>query len=131
MPFSDFAWSRSSEICDPEHRAELNARVTWGMILRKLGIPFMPNSTGQIFIRCLFHAEKTPSMHFYHPDNATFSCHGCHIGGDKVEFVFRYLHGGDWLPDATPTSRADLDAFFEACAQEGEDDPHARPVAPP
>jgi hypothetical protein len=40
---------------------------------------------------CPFHAEKTPSF-AVNPDKEVFYCHGCHEGGDVVDFI-RKLKG--------------------------------------
>lgn len=38
---------------------------------------------------CPFHGEKTPSF-FVMPENQFFYCHGCHIGGDVINFLCKY-----------------------------------------
>lgn len=50
---------------------------------------FEPNRSG--FIRCPFHAERTPSLKIY-PDR--YKCFGCGAGGDVIDFVSR-LHNLD------------------------------------
>ena len=35
---------------------------------------------------CPFHSEKTPSFHVY-PDNQSFYCFGCEVGGDAITFI--------------------------------------------
>lgn len=40
---------------------------------------------------CPFHSEKTPSCHFY-PNNGSFYCFGCHVGGDVITFVKEIEH---------------------------------------
>lgn len=43
--------------------------------------------TGRSFVGlCPFHNEKTPSFHVY-PDNQSFYCFGCSLGGDVITFV--------------------------------------------
>lgn len=43
--------------------------------------------TGRSFVGlCPFHNEKTPSFHVY-PDNQSFYCFGCSVGGDVITFV--------------------------------------------
>ena len=37
---------------------------------------------------CPFHGEKTPSFTVY-PENNSFYCFGCHVGGDAITFVRR------------------------------------------
>ena len=40
---------------------------------------------------CPFHSEKTPSCHFY-PNNNSFYCFGCHVGGSVITFVKEIEH---------------------------------------
>lgn len=40
---------------------------------------------------CPFHSEKTPSFHIY-PENGSFYCFGCNVGGDVITFVMRIEH---------------------------------------
>jgi DNA primase len=47
-------------------------------------------SGAQLRGRCLFHADKTPSL-YISPAKGVFHCHGCGAGGDVFEFV-RLLH---------------------------------------
>ena len=35
---------------------------------------------------CPFHSEKTPSFHIF-PENGSFYCFGCGVGGDVITFV--------------------------------------------
>ena len=37
---------------------------------------------------CPFHSEKTPSFNIY-PENGSFYCFGCHVGGDVITFIRR------------------------------------------
>jgi DNA primase len=37
---------------------------------------------------CPFHSEKTPSFNVY-PDNGSFYCFGCGVGGDVITFIRR------------------------------------------
>ena len=37
---------------------------------------------------CPFHSEKTPSFHIF-PENGSFYCFGCGVGGDVITFVRR------------------------------------------
>ena len=37
---------------------------------------------------CPFHSEKTPSCTIY-PENQSFYCFGCGVGGDVISFVMK------------------------------------------
>ena len=45
---------------------------------------YEPNRAG--FIRCMFHAEKTPSLKIY---ERSFYCFGCGAHGSVIDFVGR------------------------------------------
>jgi hypothetical protein len=66
-------------------------RCEWEQVLHalKLFSSFKQRSTGVLVGRCVFHQEKTPSLHFY-PDSKRFHCYGCGVDGDMVEFVVEY-----------------------------------------
>lgn len=42
-------------------------------------------------MRCRFHDERTPSLHFY-PQTNSFYCFGCQKGGDVIQFIQDLLH---------------------------------------
>jgi DNA primase len=44
---------------------------------------------------CIFHSERTGSMHFY-PENNRVHCYGCGKGGDPID-VYRQLHGCSFM----------------------------------
>lgn len=44
---------------------------------------------------CPFHGEKTPSFNLY-PENNSFYCFGCHIGGDVITFI-RKIENLDYI----------------------------------
>lgn len=44
---------------------------------------------------CPFHSEKTPSFTVY-PENGSFYCFGCHVGGDVIGFV-RLIENLDYV----------------------------------
>ena len=73
----------------------------------KLGIQTR-RSGGRAFARCLFHAEKTPSMCLY-PDDGGFYCFGCHAHGDATALYAQAL------------SLSPLDAAKRVCADFGYD----------
>lgn len=98
-------------------------------------------SGGKAFARCLFHAEKMPSMCLY-PDDGGFYCFGCHAHGDATalyaqalslspleaakrvcaDFGFQYDRRSPRLPSKAPTLNvrtlaAKLDAWREKKVQ--------------
>lgn len=47
---------------------------------------------GKLFSgKCSFHDDSTPSMKVF-PQNNSWYCFGCHVGGDAINFIMR-LHG--------------------------------------
>ena len=48
----------------------------------------------QLWGLCPFHAEKTPSF-AVDPEKEVFYCHGCHAGGNVIEFV-KLIEGIDF-----------------------------------
>ena len=42
---------------------------------------------GDVWMKCLFHEENTPSLHI--TDKQVFHCHGCGANGGILEFVKR------------------------------------------
>lgn len=51
---------------------------------------------GKLFVgTCPFHADSTPSMKIF-PNNNSFYCFGCHVGGDAISFIQK-LHGMNFI----------------------------------
>jgi 5S rRNA maturation endonuclease (ribonuclease M5) len=61
--------------------AEVKERITMREVLEMLGMP-RPSGTGKI--ACIFHADKSPSLHIY-PDHWYAFC--CGRRGDVIDFV--------------------------------------------
>ena len=74
------------------------------MRLRRSGV--------QLFGRCPFHADKTPSFSVS-PDKQVFYCHGCGTGGDVFAFVQLLLRCGfrDSVAFLAGLAGIDLKAF--------------------
>lgn len=56
----------------------------------RLGIP-VKRSGSKAYARCLFHADKTPSMYLY-PGGGGFYCFGCHEHGDAIRLYAQALN---------------------------------------
>lgn len=61
----------------------------FGIKIRKRGNIFS-SRTGDYITLCPFHAEKSPSMHFY-DNSGHYHCYGCGRHGDVFDFVYRIL----------------------------------------
>lgn len=87
------------EVWDPDllsalERQELATGACWEDILARFNIVYRRRSTGVLVGLCIFHQERTPSLHFW-PRSCQFHCHGCGIGGDMVRFawlLYRKFH---------------------------------------
>src|SRR3989344_1440026 len=73
-------------------RREITSGATWEQVLKKLGIKHERRSSGVLVALCVFHEEKTPSLHFW--PSSGFKCHGCGVSYDMLGFVHLYT-GGD------------------------------------
>ncbi len=65
---------------------ELKARSDLGEIASNYVV--LKRSGKNLVGLCPFHSEKTPSFNIY-PDNGSFYCFGCGVGGDVITFVRR------------------------------------------
>lgn len=65
---------------------ELKARSDLGEIASNYVV--LKRSGKNLVGLCPFHSEKTPSFNIY-PDNGSFYCFGCGVGGDIITFVRR------------------------------------------
>lgn len=80
---------------DYSERNELTRGIHWEEAIKMLGLWDMhdarKNSVGAIYMRCIFHDEKTPSLRLqdeHKPfDYPHFECFGCGQVGDLLEFV--------------------------------------------
>jgi len=52
-------------------------------IIQREGITLKRN-----FASCVFHEEKTASLRVY-PENNSYYCFGCNLGGDSIDFIMR------------------------------------------
>jgi DNA primase len=70
----------------PEFMAELRHRTD---IVSLIGERVSLRPAGRELVGlCPFHEEKTPSFSVS-PERGLYHCHGCHAGGDAIEFVMR------------------------------------------
>lgn len=56
---------------------------------------------------CVFHNEKTPSLHFW-LKSKRFQCHGCGEGGGIVDFVILYNN----ISEHPDVRKEELENFF-------------------
>lgn len=61
--------------------AEVRERVTAKEAATRYGLEIKRD-----FARCVFHGEKTASLHFH---DGGFYCFGCHAGGSSIDFTAR------------------------------------------
>jgi hypothetical protein len=69
-----------------EEKVGHEIHLSWPQILTYLKLDFKIRSTGVVSALCPFHREKTPSVRLWEK-SGQFRCHGCGVGGDKVDFV--------------------------------------------
>lgn len=72
---------------------EILSQVTWEWVLialQRRGWPgqWKRRSTGAIYLRCVFHEEKTPSLALR--PSGRFTCYGCGKTGGMLDFC-QYL----------------------------------------
>ncbi len=58
----------------------------WEIILVREGIPFKRRNNGDLVTFCVFHKERTPSLHFWEKKKR-FKCYGCRKDGDILAFI--------------------------------------------
>lgn len=59
--------------------------LSWPEICTFFGIQYKTRKSGVIVILCVYHKEKTASLHLW-PESGRFHCHGCGVDGDKIDF---------------------------------------------
>ena len=63
---------------------------SWKEVLNALyDREFKERSTGVFVGICIFHKEKTGSLHLY-PKTSHFYCYGCGAVGNMLDFITRY-----------------------------------------
>jgi len=68
----------------PEFMAELRRRTD---LVAVIGSKVVLRQAGRELVGlCPFHEERTPSF-YVSPERQVYHCHGCHAGGDAIEFV--------------------------------------------
>lgn len=85
----------SNIIDDIRFRCEIENTISGYVQLRRAG----RNLKGL----CPFHSERTPSFTVY-PENQSFYCFGCGVGGDVIHFIMRmenldYISAVEYLAD--------------------------------
>ena len=85
----------SNIIDDIRFRCEIENTISGYVPLRRAG----RNLKGL----CPFHSERTPSFTVY-PENQSFYCFGCGVGGDVIHFIMRmenldYISAVEYLAD--------------------------------
>ncbi len=92
--------SLKEESTDPYR---LSARASWDQVLTKLNVALLTSAhrrkSGVIVCHCIFHSEKTESLHFW-PLSGRYRCHGCGQEGDKMGLVLMWYfnHNGTKHP---------------------------------
>ncbi len=86
---------RPAESHSEEHLGERSLReriaeeLSWVEIISALEHPYdgtiRVRASGAIYLRCIFHEERTPSLVLWPSGN--FKCYGCDTVGDKLDFV--------------------------------------------
>ena len=89
----------------------------WEQILHSLKLlnSFKKRSSGVLVGKCIFHLEKTASLHLW--KSKRFKCHGCGAEGDIVDFVIgRFYKFGHNTRNEERTLK-DLEDFFKNIPQ--------------
>lgn len=67
-------------------------KSTWIGVFMRLGISYeVKSKSDQVWIKCPFHSEETPSFTVNLKKNV-FYCFGCHAGGGIAKFIMLYHH---------------------------------------
>jgi|GEM_PF-2893594 len=74
----------------------LSSRASWEQVLMKLKSGLLTSAhrrkSGVLVRCCVFHDEKTASLHFW-PLSGRYHCHGCKQEGDKMGLVLMWYFG--------------------------------------
>ncbi len=80
----------------PPDLKEIALLASWEAVLSKINPALLEEShrrsTGVFVRRCVFHREKTASLHFWNT-SGRYHCHGCGADGDRIDFVFEWYFG--------------------------------------
>ena len=62
--------------------------VPWESVIRALRLQAKRRASGVLVGSCVFHRERTPSLHLW--PSGRFRCHGCGAAGTVRDFVSRF-----------------------------------------
>src|SRR5512138_2711801 len=72
---------------------------------------------------CVFHGEKTPSLHVY-PEDKHFKCYGCDAYGDVFAFLQR--HEGKEVPEVVRALAQEMGLEIPESSEEDSAEARAR-----
>jgi len=81
------ALPKGPEPSDPIARVKATVRIE-DYAVQKMGFAMQRRSNGDLWMRCRYHDDRTPSFHIRIKEQ-DFHCFGCGVGGDVIDLEMR------------------------------------------